>query len=155
MQISEIIQRLQAARAAHKAWVARAEALVSGLPLDKDQVPVLPTDCAFGQWYYGPGQMLRRLPAYQALEKPHDHLHRIYMEIFKMLYSEPEVSMFGRLLGKRARLMKQQQARAETLLVELRGTSRDLCDILERLEDQVRKVARARNKDTIDDTVDA
>jgi len=53
MKLSDVISKVHNARAAHKAWVARAEALVAGMPLEKEQVPMLPTECIFGQWYYG------------------------------------------------------------------------------------------------------
>jgi len=142
MKLSDVIAQLQNARAAHKAWVARAEALVAGMPLEKELVPVLPTDCIFGQWYYGSGQMLRRLPAYKALEKPHDTLHRTYMEIFKLLYTEPEVSALGKMFGKAKKLKAEQQQQAEKLIQPLHYLSEEVCDILETLEQQVREAAK-------------
>ncbi len=153
MKLADIISRLHNARAAHKAWVARAEALVAGMPLDKEQVPVLPTDCIFGQWYYGSGQMLRRLPAYAALEKPHDELHKTYMQIFKLLYDEPDVSAIGRLFGRARKLKAEQMRRAEKLLPRLRAQSEELCGILETLEDQVMRAASKKKRDTISQTL--
>lgn len=147
MKLSEIISRIQSARAAHKAWVARAEGLVAGLPLEKEQVPVLPTDCIFGQWYYGPGQMLRRLPAYKALERPHDELHKTYMKIFQLLFDEPDIPALSRLFGQAGRARKERRRQAEALLPVLRQQSEEVCALLDTLEDQVIRAVRAKNPD--------
>lgn len=143
----EIIARIHSARAAHKEWVARAEALVAGLPLNKNQVPVLPTNCVFGQWYYGPGQALRRLPTYKAIEGPHDELHKTYMEIFQLLYEEPNVSALGKMFGKKKRLKKQQQEKAASLIPTLRKQSEQVCLMLDHLEDQVMQLAAKKKKE--------
>jgi hypothetical protein len=147
LKLSEIISRIQSARAAHKAWVARAEGLVAGLPLEKEQVPVLPTDCIFGQWYYGPGQMLRRLPAYKALERPHDELHKTYMKIFQLLFDEPDIPALSRLFGQAGRARKERRRQAEALLPVLRQQSEEVCALLDTLEDQVIRAVRAKNPD--------
>jgi len=154
MKLSEVINHLHNARAAHKAWVARAEGLVAGLPLEKEQVPLLPTDCIFGKWYYGSGQLLRSLPAYTALEKPHDELHRTYMHIFKLLFNEPSTSMMGRLFGQQKKLKASQLKQAEAMLVRLRGLSDQVCDILSNLEQQVTAAAKKQsNTSTINRTI--
>ena len=44
MKLTEVLEKIRNARSAHKAWVAKAEALVAGIPLEKEQVPLLPTD---------------------------------------------------------------------------------------------------------------
>ena len=142
MKLSDVVSKLHNARAAHKAWVARAEALVAGMPLEKEQVPMLPTDCIFGQWYYGSGQMLRRLPAYKALEKPHDKLHQTYMKIFSLLFDEPDISALGRLFGTAKKAKAAQVRQAELLIPALRGLSDEVCGILENLEIQVMSIAR-------------
>jgi len=144
MKLSDAVAQLRNARAAHKAWVARAEALISGMNVDKEHIPMLPTDCVFGQWYYGPGQMLRNLPAYSVLEKPHDELHRTYMKIFKLLFNEPDVSAFGRLFGGKAKAKKEQLKQAEAIFSRLQNISGEVCGLLETLEKQL--IAAAHNK---------
>ena len=153
MKLSEVVSNLHNARAAHKAWVARAEALVAGIPMDKEHVPMLPTDCIFGKWYYGSGQMLRRLPAYRALEEPHDALHRTYMHIFKLLFDEPEVSSLGRLFGKAKKAKAEQLEQAKALLPQLKNQSEEVCDLLEKLEKQVSDAAKKRQTSTISQTI--
>ncbi len=153
MKLSDVVARLHNARAAHKAWVARAEGLVAGLPLEKEQVPMLPTDCIFGQWYYGSGQMLRKLPAYKALEKPHDKLHQTYMQIFKLLFDEPDVSALGRLFGQAKKAKAAQIKQAEKLIPPLRALSDEVCDILENLEIQVMSAARKQRTTQLENTM--
>ncbi len=147
MKLSDVVANLHNARAAHKAWVRRAEGLVAGLPLEKDQVPMLSTDCMFGKWYYGSGQRLRKLPAYKALEKPHDQLHQTYMQIFKLLFDEPDVSALGRLFGKAKKAKAAQLKQAENLIPHLRALSDEVCDILENLETQVVNAASKQKKE--------
>ena len=141
MKISEAVEQLRNARTAHKSWVARAEALIAGMSVDKEHIPMMPTDCAFGKWYYGPGHMLRRLPAYKAMEKPHDELHRVYMNIFKLLFNEPEVSMLGKMFGQSKKAKAEQLKQAEALFSKLQLISENVCDILEQLEAQLIQAA--------------
>jgi len=145
MKASEILTALRNARAAHKAWVARAEALVMGLPLEKEQVPMLPTDCIFGRWYYGDGMALQKLPGYAELEKPHDDLHRTYMQIFKLLYDEPDVSVIKRWLGHSKKLKAKQLEEAKALLPVLAKLSEQMCQKLEVLDTYVTRIAKQRH----------
>lgn len=142
MTLSEVVTQIRNARSAHKAWVARAEALVAGIPLEKEQVPLLPTDCVFGKWYYGDGHALRKLPAYKLIEKPHDQLHKTYMEIFQCLFNEPDIGAWGRLLGKDKKLKAEQVEQAKALLPKLRKLSDVVCDTLEQLEGQLTAAAK-------------
>ncbi len=153
MKLSDAVAQLRNARAAHKAWVARAEALIAGMNVDKEHIPMLPTDCIFGKWYYGSGQMLRNLPAYHAMEKPHDELHRTYMKIFKLLFDEPDVSAFGRLFGGKAKAKAEQLKQAEALFTRLQNISEEVCDVLETLEKQLIAAAHKQNKSTINKTL--
>ena len=142
MVLSETLIQIRNARGAHKAWVAKAEALVAGIPLEKDQVPLLPTDCIFGKWYYGEGHVLRKLPAYKKLEKPHDKLHKTYMQIFKLLFDEPDTGALGRLFGKAKKLKAEQVHQAKELLPTLIELSDTVCDTLEELEEQLETAAK-------------
>ena len=144
MVLSEVVTQIRNARGAHKSWVAKAEALVAGIPLEKEQVPLLPTDCIFGKWYYGEGHALRSLPAYKLIEKPHDQLHKTYMEIFQCLFNEPDIGAWGRLLGKDKKIKAEQIAQAKALLPKLTKLSEAVCDTLEQLEGQL--VAAAKKK---------
>jgi hypothetical protein len=67
---AEILNKLRGAKSAHLRWKAHASAMVEGLPLEEGQIPIIHTDCAFGKWYYGPGQKLSSRGAYVALDAP-------------------------------------------------------------------------------------
>jgi hypothetical protein len=132
MPVPDTIQQLRAARASHKAWVARAEALVNGLPLDKNQVPVEPTECAFGQWLYGAGRRLKDFSVFAQIEASHSALHRVYAEIFKLLFDEPKG--IGKLFGQSKKATKAKHLEAEMLLPRLRMHYDEIMRLLNTLE---------------------
>jgi len=102
--------------------------------------------------------MLRKLPAYKALEKPHDNLHQTYMKIFRLLFDEPDVSALGRLFGKVKKAKAAQIKQAELLIPILRAQSDEVCEILENLENQILSAARKQkgreNSDPMQSTLD-
>jgi len=142
MKLSDTLDQLRNARAAHKAWVSRAEALIEGIPLEKNQVPMFPTDCVFGKWYYGEGQQLKRLASFGELEKPHEELHKVYMRIFKLLFDEPDTTTIGRLFGQARRSKAKQLDEATALIPKLRGLSDEMTLILEKLENHLLNLAK-------------
>jgi hypothetical protein len=137
MDKKEIMNTLRGAKAAHMQWRARAQALVAGIPVNKDHVPVMYTDCKFGQWYYGEGQLLARFAAFKAMEEPHEQLHLVYMEIFKHLFGDDERSGWAKLFGSRKRHRDQQLAAAAVLLPTLVGISQTLLDTIALLEHEI------------------
>ncbi len=141
MKLKDVIGKIHQARARHKAWVAHAEALARGVPLDGEKAPVLPTDCAFGQWYYGEGQMLRRLDEFRRIEEVHDELHKTYMEIVALLFNEPDVSMLGRLTGEARKLKAENKEKAQRMIGLLRHISEELDAALDKLEQRLRQIA--------------
>ena len=101
MNKKEVVETLGKAILSHKKWVANALALIEGIPLEKDKVPVNPTECEFGKWYYSIGQKLSEVPGFKDIEAPHNNLHKVYMEIFAILYGEArEPSFFSKLIGR-------------------------------------------------------
>jgi len=142
MKLSDTLEQLRNARAAHKAWVSRAEALVEGIPLEKNQVPMFPTDCVFGKWYYGEGQQLKRLSDFADLEKPHEELHKVYMRIFKLLFDAPDTSTLGKLFGQARRAKAKQVEEASALIPKLRSLSDEMTAILERIENRLLNLAK-------------
>ncbi len=101
MDKNDLITTLKDAVVSHKKWVGNALAIIEGVPLEQDKVPVNATECEFGKWYYGTGQLLTEIPGFKDIEKSHDQLHRIYMEIFSILFGEAaEPSFFSKLIGR-------------------------------------------------------
>lgn len=134
MDIQETIQRLRAAKRAHLAWVGRAGLLVQGIAVSREEIPVLHTDCPFGRWYHGDGQALAPLPAFRAINAPHQALHEAYAAIFKLLFQEQNVSLFQRLLGKPRRAQAEAQAGVDAQMRRLEAASREVVSLLELLE---------------------
>ncbi len=137
MKKQDIIWKLRDARKSHKRWVNYALALIQGIPVEKDQVPVIATDCAFGQWYYGMAQSLKKLPSFEAIEEPHTQLHDIYIEIFNLLFGQKKSGFFSKLLGKSARIDEQNRKLAMEKYKQLDRLSREIIQRLEALEKEV------------------
>lgn len=136
MDKRQVIAHLRAAKSAHIKWRSYAQALIAGLPLDESQVPVIHTDCAFGRWYYGPGQQLSSLESFHAIEVPHEAMHAVYMQIFQLLFETEDRGFFQRLIGGAAKKSERQgqiNARLDTL-IEL---SKTLLAAIELLEQEV------------------
>ncbi len=143
----QVINEIHEAKRAHISWVSRAQALIMGLPLEQNQVPMHSTDCKFGKWYYGHGQVLHALPAFKAIEEPHMQLHETYMKIFKLLFGEQQEaksSFWDKLFGKSATIDNEaNKAEAEELFKVLKGYSDQVVGQLDALEDQLQGVDEA------------
>jgi hypothetical protein len=136
----EILTQLRQAKSAHIQWRAYAQALVAGIPVDKDHVPVIHTNCAFGKWYYGRGQQLSSLSAYRAIETPHEMLHQIYMKLFNLLFGEGDSSFFKRIFGSKGKLNAKGKERAEELMRNLISVSETLLEAVALLEGEVKEL---------------
>ena len=136
MDKTEVMTTLKLAAVSHRTWLSNAQALIDGIPLDKEKVPVSATECEFGKWYYGDGQKLKSLPGFKEIEEPHDKLHETYMEIFTLLYGEEskKPSFFSKLMGsaQKAAAEKWEAARAKSLI--LKDHSSEVIDRLEHLQ---------------------
>ncbi|MCI5158215.1 MAG: hypothetical protein D3906_07185 [Candidatus Electrothrix sp. AUS1_2] len=129
----EIITTLKLAAVSHRAWLSNAQALIDGIPLDKDKVPVSSCDCEFGRWYHGEGRLLKDIPGFKEIANPHEKLHATYMELFTLLYGEEnsKPSFFSKLIGRaqKAAAEKREAARAKSLILKDQST-----EIIEKLE---------------------
>ena len=132
-----LLQQLRTAKSAHIQWRARAQALVNGLALDENAVPVLHTDCKFGKWYYGPGQVLNHIPAFHEIDEIHEKLHLTYMEIFKCLFGNDDRSKLSKMFGSTKNHEGAKLKKAGSLLPVLVDISKDLLSTIEILERQI------------------
>jgi len=95
-----IIQELNHSKIAHLRWVKRADHLISGLPVDKEFIPLESDTCKFGKdFLYGAiGNELRMKDDFKYLleqiEFHHDNLHANYTEIYKIYFLIPEHRTF-------------------------------------------------------------
>ena len=131
------VEEIRKAKKAHLKWVSYAYGLIEGLPLESNQVPVFETDCEFGRWYYGHGQVLDRLEEFRNLEAPHRDLHHQYMKIFKTLFQEEDKGFWGRLFGKSADDDDLKKEKARRYFAELQQLSTLLRNGLDRLENSL------------------
>ncbi|MDD5051501.1 MAG: CZB domain-containing protein [Sulfuricurvum sp.] len=133
----ETLEHLRNAKKAHITWVQRAHALIEGLPIEKEQVPVSCTDCKFGLWFYGEGQKLNMIPGmdcFKEIEVLHFELHDTYMKIFKIYFSDEDRSFFSKIFGTRKKVSASQQDIAKDYYSQLKTISEKLVTTIERLE---------------------
>ncbi len=137
MDKKEVLSQLRLAKSAHIQWRSYAQALIVGIPVQQDHVPVIHTDCKFGKWYYGPGQELSSLSSYGAIDTPHEMLHQIYMKIFKLLFGADDRSTFKKLFGSKAKTKQKNQEEAEALMQKMLSVSGTLLEAINLLEREI------------------
>lgn len=140
MNKTEAVARLKAARSAHLQWRGRAQAIVAGVEIDESKIPVMHTDCQFGKWYYGEGQIFKALPQYQAIDAPHEQLHGKYKEIFDALNAEDDRSALKKMFGA-GDFEADQKQYARDLLDELNTISIALLGCIDDLEQAVESLS--------------
>lgn len=145
---STILQELSSAKIAHMRWVKRADHLISGLPVDKEFIPLEPTVCGFGRWLYGDvGQRLRLDDDFKSIieqiEFHHDNLHDVYGEIYKVFFVMPEKrSLLHKIMTFNSKkVSEKEKIKAKEYFHSLQTSSNDLLGLLERLEREVKKSA--------------
>jgi len=137
MNKSETVAHLHSAKKAHVKWVQRAKALIEGLPIEKDAIPVDCTECKFGQWFYGDGQNLNAIPGMDCLkdiETLHFKLHDIYMKIFKVYFSEMNRSFFSKLFNMKKKITENDKEIVRDYYDQLLEVSHDLLEVIDKLE---------------------
>lgn len=137
MNKTETVNQLHNAKKAHVKWVQRAKALIEGLPIEKEAIPVDCTECKFGQWFYGEGQNLKALPSMDCLheiETLHFNLHDIYMKIFKVYFGDMNRSFFSKLFNMKKHITDTDKAIAREYYDQLLEISHQLLDVIDRLE---------------------
>ncbi|CAA6810958.1 MAG: Methyl-accepting chemotaxis protein [uncultured Sulfurovum sp.] len=143
MEKIEVLQSIRAARRAHTQWVDKAKSLVNGLSIKKEQIPLEVTECEFGRWFYGDGQILLSFFTEDAIEKldnKHKELHDIYMKIFKIYFSEPKGSFLFAFLKRKETITAQNEHHALAYLRNLEEVSRELISYLNIIEKKLNTI---------------
>ncbi|MBU1654433.1 MAG: CZB domain-containing protein [Gammaproteobacteria bacterium] len=136
----EALDKLRKAKGAHIKWRAYAQAMVSGVQVSEEKIPVEHTSCAFGQWYHGEGkELLGHLASYEGIYTPHEMLHEIYKRIFLVMNSEDE-GVLRKLFSSKAARVHDRMQLARQYMEELVGVSETLLKALDILEQEIREL---------------
>ncbi len=137
MTKAEAIEKIRKAKMGHKKWVSYAKAMHMGINVDKDAVPMLETDCDFGKWYYGEGQIFSDLESFQAIEAPHSLLHQTYMQLYKARRKPVKTGIF---ISKN-KAQNEKQKKLDNLMNQLLQVSQILTDNLKELETDIKNMS--------------
>ena len=140
MKKDEILSHLRAAKAAHIKWVQKAKLLINGLEIEEDAIPIDSTECKFGKWFYGDGQILNALTnnpveCMSKIESLHFNLHDVYLQIFNIYFNKAKGGFFTKLFGlKRKNVSEIESKIAKEYYDKMEGISHDLLEEINRLE---------------------
>lgn len=137
MEKENILNELRSAKVAHLKWVQRAKSLISGIPIEKESIPLDYTDCVFGKWFYSDGQDIALLPGMSVMDDigaKHTDLHEIYFKIFQVYFGEGKMSFFSKLLKIKKKVSAAEQDMAQRYYEELEAVSKELLDLIGKLE---------------------
>ena len=155
MDKEHIIEHLRAAKAAHIRWVQKAKLLISGLDVEEDAIPVDSTECKFGKWFYGDGQVLNSLSnnppeCMTQIESLHFQLHDTYLKIFSVYFGKAKGGFFAKMFGITKQSVNEHERKAAvTYYEELEGISKKLIDEINRLERRLIAVPEDKVKNLI------
>ncbi|MDQ7042090.1 MAG: CZB domain-containing protein [Sulfurimonas sp.] len=141
MNKEEVVGHLRAAKSAHVKWVQKAKLLTNGIEIEEGTIPVDPTECKFGQWFYSDGQMLNSLSnnpleCMQKIENLHSDLHDMYLKIFSVYFSQDKkVGFFSKMFGlSKKKISESEHKLAEGYYEKMETISHELLDEINRLE---------------------
>ena len=140
MEKEEVVSHLRAAKAAHIKWVQKAKLLINGLDIEEGAIPIDSTECKFGKWFYGDGQLLNSLSnnpaeAMVSIETLHFKLHDEYLQIFNIYFNKEKGGFFSRMFGlKRKNISGLEIKVAKEHYEKMEKISRELLEEINRLE---------------------
>ncbi len=155
MDKENVVKHLRAAKSAHIKWVQKAKLLISGLEVEEDAIPVDSTECKFGKWFYGEGQMLNSLSnnppeCMTQIESLHFQLHDAYLKIFSVYFGKKEGGFLQKLFGtKRKTVNEHEKQAAVTYYNTMEGISKELIDEINRLERRLMAIPEDKIKNLI------
>jgi len=144
---AEVLRSIRVARRAHIIWVDSAKALVNGLDVKKEEIPIAVTKCDFGKWFYCDGQILLSLFTEHAVKKlgnKHRELHDTYMKIFKIYFPLKKRSLFAKLLKRKKKIMANDEYHALVYLADLERISDELISYLNIIEKKLNTISEER-----------
>jgi len=152
MNKAETVEHLHNAKKAHVKWVQRAKALIEGLPMEKEAIPVDCTECKFGQWFYGEGQNLNAIPGMDCLheiETLHFNLHDVYMKIFKVYFGDMNRSFFSKIFNMKKTISDTDRQVARDYYDQLLEISNQLLEVIGRLERRLHAMSSSAFEESV------
>jgi len=143
MEKKIIIEHLRTAKAAHIKWVQKAKLLINGLDIEEGTIPVDSTECTFGKWFYGEGQVLNLLThisptLIQNIEELHSQLHDEYLKIFNIFFNKAKAGFICKLFGlKRKNVSDEEYKVSRGYFASLEKISKDLLEEINKLEKEL------------------
>ena len=147
MEKSEVLISIRVARREHIIWVDNAKALVNGLDVKKEQIPIAITACNFGKWFYCDGQILLSLfteHAVKKLDNKHKELHDTYMKIFKIYFPVKKRSLLAKLMKKKKKITANDEYNALVYLADLEKISDELISYLNIIEKKLNTISEEK-----------
>ncbi len=132
----KVLEQIRFARLNHKRWMNYAKAIYLGLPVKEDAAPLFDTDCQFGKWYHGEGQVFRGMPSFDKIDDFHHALHEVYMNFFKTWKESTQPKWFE---SKKA-VETRRNKKMKELLDQLSEISRLLIEQLDQFERDIKSL---------------
>lgn len=131
----DIITQIRKARASHVHWKSYVFLGLRGIVTDHDKTnfPIVQTECDFGKWFYANTAVLSKYLSFPDLEKPHEMVHDLYIQIYAM----QNARLKGGLFTNKNKLLQSRQHDISDLVSKLNNYSGILLDTLKRLEEEV------------------
>jgi len=143
MKKEDFLKNIRLAKKSHILWVERAKKLVNGLPIGEDEIPLEPTSCAFGQWFYGDGQVMLAIfsqASIKKLEDKHKELHTSYLKIFKIYFDLSTQGFFSKLLKRPKKISDIDRRIAMDELDNLEKISEEMVSYLNIIDARINQV---------------
>lgn len=138
----DIISKLRYTKSGHKQRVANIHVLTRTGDIDeiKATMPKSFAVCDFGKWYYGEGQMLAEFKEYQNLEKVHQKIHDIYLQISNLYKNK----IVGSLFNSGKKQLKERENKTVLLAKNLDYQSNLFSEKLLLLEEIVKNLSNEK-----------
>jgi len=149
-----MLQNIYNAKRAHKAWVNKADKLVTGidgyqgkkvdLDVDKTFIPLDSSACEFGKWFNTYSLHLSHFESIgrfvDRIEEHHDALHDTYSKIYAIFFVIPQQRSFlHKVLTMNSKKVSDlEREKAKIHLEYLKKSSNELLEVLEILENRIK-----------------
>ncbi|WP_321777901.1 CZB domain-containing protein [Sulfurimonas sp.] len=138
----EILKELRNAKAAHIQWLQRAKLLIKGFETEENFIPVDARACKFGCWFYGEAQNLSALKnnpveSMRKVENLHNALHSMYLNIYKIYFSQDSQGFFSKLFGQKKKITDESTKLAKEYFSKLEFISKNLLNEINRMERRI------------------